>query len=781
MICYNQKMTEFVREKDLAIQKTRVDLPISGMTCAACAVRIERKLAKQNGVEVCSVNFASGQAAVRFDSSQIGISELIETVRQIGYEAFPPETTTEQREARQDTEYQTLKRKFWISAVFSLPVLILAMSHGKIPFLVFEGANYLQFLLTLPVIFYGGAQFYRAALQNLRHLTADMNTLVAVGTGAAFIYSTAAIFFPSFLADASHAQHNPHETPVYFEAASAIITLILLGRMLEARAKKRTGAALRKLIGLQPKTARVVRNGIETEISTDAVVPNDVIAVRAGEKIPVDGVIIEGRTSIDESMLTGESFPAEKQNGDRVFGATVNKTGYFTFKATKVGRDTALSQIVRLVSEAQGAKPPIANFADRVSAVFTPIVLLIAAATFLVWFFVAPAENRFVTALVNFVSVLIIACPCALGLATPTAIMVAAGRGAELGILFKGGEALETAYRTDTIVFDKTGTITQGEPQLTDIKIIKYDKNFSLPDYENYLLKLVCAAEKRSEHSLADAFLKEAENRNLLSEYQTENFRVIEGCGIAAQVADRNVLIGNRLLLTEENIASEAADEISEIFAEQGKTPILTAVDGELCAVFAVADAPKIHSAEAIEKLQTNGLQAYMLTGDNIRTANAIARQVGIENVIAEVLPADKASAIKDLQDRNKVVAMVGDGINDAPALAGADVGMAIGTGTDIAIEASDIILIKGDLRSVADALALSKATIQIIKQNLFWAFIYNIIGIPLAAGLLYPFTGWLLSPIAASAAMSLSSVSVITNSLRLRSFSPSAKLSKIS
>ena len=822
----------------------RVDLPITGMTCAACANRIEKKLNKQTGVASASVNFATSKATVNYDTEKTSVADLIQTVKDVGYDTagmsqvefivddsarpsgssvqlethlkqvrgvvksnfnlatetvsvdYLPDSASVKaiRSAIEDfgyrvrevsgsgevaedslekahaAEYQDLKQKFWIAAVLSLPVLVIAMSHGAIEFLNFAGVNWLQFALTVPVVFYCGRQFYLGAWAAFRHRAADMNTLIAVGTGAAFIYSILATVFPAFFADAGRQAMNMpgmaamRDVPVYFEAASVIIALILLGRMLEARAKGQTGAAIRKLVGLQAKTARVVRDGLEIEIETEAVVPGDIVIVRPGEKIPVDGVVAEGSSAVDESMLTGESIPVEKKTGDEVFGATINKTGAFRFQATKVGKDTALQQIVRLVQDAQGSKPPIAKLADTISGIFTPVVICLAIASFVIWFVAASPEIRFTMALVNFVSVLIIACPCALGLATPTAIMVGTGKGAENGILIKGGASLETAHKLDTIVLDKTGTITKGEPSLTDVVT-------SAGFAENDFLKIVASAENLSEHPLAAAIVRGAEDRNLKFE-KVENFNALEGRGIEARVAGKDLLLGNLRLMNERKIALNGAETIVEKLAGEGKTPMFAAFDGNFAGVVAVADTIKPESKDAIRALQNLGLEVVMMTGDNLRTAEAVAAQVGIRKVLAEVLPEGKSGEIKRLQAEKKTVGMVGDGINDAPALAQADVGIAIGTGTDVAIEASDITLIKGDLRGVVTAIALSKATIKAVKQNLFWAFIYNVIGIPIAAGLLYPFFGILLSPILASAAMSLSSVSVVANSLRLRSFS---------
>ena len=552
--------------------------------------------------------------------------------------------------------------------------------------------------------------------------------------------------------------------PVYYEAASVIIALVLLGRMLESRAKGRTSDAIRRLVGLQPKTARVVRAGAEADLPIEEVVAGDIIVVRPGEKVPVDGVVTEGASAVDESMLTGESLPVEKSPGDEVFGATLNRTGSFHFRATKVGKDTALQQIVKLVQDAQGSRAPIARLADVISGIFTPVVICIAIATFVVWFVAAPPETRFTLALVNFVSVLIIACPCALGLATPTAIMVGTGRGAEHGVLIKGGESLETAHRLDTIVLDKTGTLTRGQPELTDV----------IPAgglTEDALLRLVASAERGSEHPVGEAVVRGATARGL-ELVAASAFNALAGHGIEATVDGRAVLVGTPKLLRERGIDLGDAEARAAALAEQGKTPTFAAVDGAFAGIVAVADTLKPESKEAVRALRAMGLQVVMITGDNRRTAEVVAREAGIDRVLAEVLPEGKAREVKRLQEEEKRrVGMVGDGINDAPALAQADVGIAIGTGTDVAIEASDVTLIRGDLRGVVTAIALSRATIRTVRQNLFWAFVYNVIGIPLAAGALYPLTGWLLSPVIASAAMSLSSVSVVTNSLRLRRF----------
>jgi len=742
----------------------KAELAITGMSCAACVDRVEVSLARAPGVHSAGVNLATDRATVEFDPAATDIDALIKAVESAGYGARNAESLwseaarAAESRARQ-TEYEELKRKFWIAAVLSFPVLVIAMAHGRIRALDFQGVNWVQLMLTTPVVFYCGAQFYRGAWAAFKHRAANMNTLVALGTGAAYVYSVVATIWP--------AAFGTHMPTVYFEAAGVIIALVLVGRMLEALARGRTSEAIKELMKLQAKSARIIRDGREIEIDIDAVVPGDVIQVRPGERIPVDGVVTEGSSAVNESMLTGESLPVEKTTGDEVFGATMNASGAFRFRVTKVGRDTALQQIVRMVEEAQGSKAPIARLADVISGIFTPVVLCIAIATFAAWFVLAPTEVRFTMALVNFVSVLIIACPCALGLATPTAIMVGTGRGAEEGVLIKGGESLEMAHRVDTVVLDKTGTITSGRAELTDV--------IPLGDLsESELLSIVASAERQSEHSLAAAIVRAAEARGLEIPPALD-FRALSGQGVEAKVAGRFVLIGNSRLMTEEPVEFKQAEPILQSLAADGKTPILAAVNGRIAGIIAVADRVKPESRQAIAMLKRTGLDVIMVTGDNRRTAEAIARQVGIEHVIAEVLPGEKAEEIQRLRAQGKVVAMVGDGINDAPALAQADIGIAIDTGSDIAIEAADITLLRGDLRGVATAIALSNATIRTVKQNLFWAFVYNVIGIPLAAGVFYPLTGWLLSPVIASAAMSLSSVSVLTNSLRLRGFRPPA------
>jgi Cu+-exporting ATPase len=833
----------------------RIDLPITGMTCAACARRVERSLSKTPGVRQAGVNYATARASVEFDPATTGVRRLMEVVADAGYgtagtaradfvvdDSARPSGSSQPLErhlagtrgvvdasfnlatmevrveyllgaadvasirraieqfgyrvrtapqgdatgeadvaaaeqAARAAEYRDLRRKFWVAALLSLPVLAIAMSHGRVAWLDFPGVNWVQLALTLPVVLYSGRQFYRGAWAAFRHRAADMNTLIAVGTGAAFLYSVVATVAPRLVAAAPSSipgMSGMHGAPVYFEAASVIIALILLGRMLEARAKGETGDAIRRLIGLQPKTARVVRrdpqSGIEreTDVPVGEVLPGDVVVVRPGEKIPVDGTVLDGASAVDESMLTGESMPVEKRAGSEVYAATINATGTFRFAATKVGKDTALRQIVRLVQDAQGSKAPIARLADVVSGIFTPVVLSIAIATFVVWFVVAPEPTRLTTALVNAVAVLIIACPCALGLATPTAIMVGTGKGAEHGVLIKGGESLETAHRLTTIVLDKTGTITRGRPALTDVVAADGVR-------DDELLALAAAVERGSEHPLGEAIVRGAEARGVAPVAGATDFAATPGHGVEAVVGGRRVVVGSARSLAERGVAPGALGALESRTASlsgDGKTVVYVAADGALLGALAVADEVKPESAAAVAALKAMGLDVVMITGDARPAAEAVARRVGIDRVLAEVLPAGKAREVKRLQEEEgRVVGMVGDGINDAPALAQADVGIAIGTGADVAIEASDVTLVSGDLRGVVSAIALSRATIRTVKQNLFWAFVYNVIGIPLAAGALYPITGWLLSPIVASAAMSFSSVSVVTNSLRLRRF----------
>ncbi|HLL16296.1 MAG TPA: heavy metal translocating P-type ATPase [Pyrinomonadaceae bacterium] len=751
----------------------RVDLSLTGMTCNACARRIERRLANAGGVQSVNVNFATARASVEYDPRATATERLISTIEEIGYgasDAAEAGAADREKEAER-AEGAQLRRRFIVAAALSAPVLLVAMSHGRIEAFNVPWINWAQLVLTLPVICYSGWPFYQGAWTALKHRAADMNTLIATGTGAAFIYSLVVTVAPQLVASADHSAAmpgmgggHPSVAPVYFEAASVIIALLLLGRLLEARARGKTSDAIKRLMGLQPRTARVVREGgREVDVPVEEVGVGDVMVVRPGERIPVDGVVIAGASAVNEAMLTGESMPVEKTAGAQVIGATINGTGSFTFRATKIGRETVLQQIVQMVEQAQGQRAPIARLADVVSGYFTPIVICIAIVAFVVWFIAAPVESRLSYALVSFVSVLIIACPCALGLATPTAVMVGTGRGAEHGILVKGGEALETAHRLTTIVLDKTGTITRGQPAVTDVSATG-----ALAEDE--LLRLAASAERGSEHPLGEAIVRRATERELaLAPVSAFNARA--GYGVEAEVEGRRVLLGNLRLMSDAGVELKEVRASAEALTEAGRTIVYVAVDGAAAGVIAVADEIKADSKAAVGGLQKLGLEVVMLTGDNRRTAEAVAREVGITRVLAEVLPEGKAAEVKKLQAEGKRVAMVGDGINDAPALAAADTGIAIGTGTDVAIEASDITLIRGSLNGVVTAIALSRQTIKVIRQNLFWAFVYNTLGIPLAAGALYPLTGWLLSPVVASAAMALSSVSVVANSLRLRRF----------
>jgi Cu+-exporting ATPase len=749
-----------------------VTFPVTGMTCAACARTIERTLQNVPGVQEASVNLATNRATVRFDPSRTDVSDFAKAVRDVGYGVLeqPAEGTVEDlQEKAHQAEYLGLRRKLIVAIVFTVPLLAIAMPH-----LDFPGVNLVQLALALPVVTYCGSQFYRSAWQAIRHRNADMNTLIALGTGAAFLYSLVSTIAPRLVMTSVHTDGVSHAPPVYYEVTTAIITLVLLGRALETRAKGRTSAAIKRLIGLQPRIARVVRGNVEMEIPIADVVQGDVVIMRPGERLPVDGEVLEGRSTIDESMLTGESLPVEKGPGAAVFGGTVNQTGGFRFRASRVGRETALQQIIKLVQDAQAGRAPVARLADVISFYFTPIVLCLAIVTFVIWFDALPPGQRLTMALVNFVAVLIIACPCAMGLATPTAIMVGTGRGAERGILIKSSEVLERAQAITTVVFDKTGTITTGRPEVTDVIPLGATS-------AEEVLALAAGAERGSEHPLGAAIVRAAETQGLTLTDAT-NFEALPGRGIEAIVGSRRLLIGNQRLLAEREIDTRSADESVARLTGAART-VMYVVDLEgtgnqrsapvVLALIGLADTPRPEAARTLRRLKDLGLELVMLTGDHQATADAIAHEVAprgeIDRVIAGVLPDRKAEQVKKLQAEGRVVAMVGDGINDAPALAQADVGIAIGSGTDVAIEASDITLIRADLGGVVEAMALSRRTLRVIKQNLFWAFVYNVLGIPIAAGVLYPLTGWLLSPMIAAAAMSLSSVSVLANSLRLR------------
>ena len=752
-----EDLIKSIRKSGYDVGTASIEIPVRGMECASCVQNVEKALLGARGVAKAAANLATEKVKVEYIPSEISLTEIKKIIEEAGYRVLeiPQDEETEdiERIVRQK-EYKTLKRKFFIGLALAVVVFMGSTAHWFPWVPDFLSNFYVLWALATLVQFWIGWQFYKGAWGAFRHRNADMNTLIAVGTSAAYLYSMTATLFPSLFASAGI------EPKVYFDTSAVIIVLILFGRLLEARAKGQTSEAIRKLVGLQPKTARVIRDGGEQDIQVEEVVAGDLVVVRPGEMIPVDGTIKEGESSVDESMITGESIPVRKKAGDEVIGATINKTGSFRFEATKVGKDTALAQIIKLVQDAQGSKAPIQRLADIIAGYFVPIVISIAIVTFIIWFDFGP-QPVLTFALLNFVAVMIIACPCALGLATPTAVMVGTGKGAEYGILIKGGESLETAHKIDTIVFDKTGTLTKGEPDVTDIVALN-----SLS--EDVILKYAGSAERASEHPLGEAILRKAEEREL-ELIDPEDFKALEGQGIEARVDGRSILLGNKKLMEDRGIKVGDLESRADQLAAEGKTPVYLAVEGQVSGLMAVADTLKENSLQAVERLKDLGLEVVMLTGDNRKTAEAIAVKLGIESVLSEVLPEDKVLEIKRLQSGGKRVAMVGDGINDAPALAQADIGIAIGSGTDVAVEASDITLIKDDLEGVVSAIDLSKKTIKTIKQNLFWAFFYNSAGIPVAAGILYPFFGILLNPILASAAMAFSSVSVVSNSLRLR------------
>ncbi len=862
------------------------------MSCAACARTIERTLEGVDGVEAAAVNYATNRATVKFDPSVLGVADLVAAVRDVGYDVLEGasivgSTATAADESRlqdleekaREEEYLRLRRKLIAAVALSAPVMAISMAHLRFP-----GVDWVQLALSIPVIVYSGSQFYKGAWAAARHGNADMNLLIAIGTGAAFVYSTVLTIAPGLVAHATPHAGPAREmpAPVYFETATAIIALVLVGRLLEARARSRTSEAIKRLIGLQPRTARVERDGIEIEIPPDQVLHDDIVSVRPGERIPVDGEVIDGRSAVDESMLTGESLPVEKAPGSTVVGGSVNRTGSFRFRATRVGRETTLHQIIRMVREAQGSRAPIARLADVISSYFTPAVVAIAFVTFVAWFLASPADERLSRALVNMVAVLIIACPCAMGLATPTAILVGTGRGAEKGILIRGGETLERAGNLTTIVLDKTGTITTGRPEVTDVVAAAQDHGTggtgggagggrdagasndpggrsvvgvgdgaargagggaddasrsvaggaaggagdgatgeahggdlvpgASPDWqwsaERELLRVAASAERLSEHPLAEAIVRAAVARGIEIEPASE-FNAVPGQGVVARLGGRLAVVGNESLMRDRGVDVAPMAAAASRLAASARTVMHVAVedaarsaregelDGEghgmrrgdgrresdggertgaaprLLGIIGLADTPRPEAASAIARMKEMGLEVVMITGDNEQTAEAIRRQVAprgeIGRVVSGVLPDRKADEVKALQRQGRLVAMVGDGINDAPALAQADVGIAIGSGTDIAIEASDITLMRSSLDGVVEAILLSRRTLRVIEENLFWAFIYNVLGIPVAAGALYPFTGWLLSPMIAALAMSFSSVSVVTNSLRLR------------
>jgi Cu+-exporting ATPase len=753
-----------VRDLGYGVSVSKMTLPIKGMSCASCVANVQEALSSMDGVISASVNFATEKATVEYFPSQVGIRDFRKAVKDAGYEVVEVEKgedIVEKEQREREAAYRKLRTKVIAGVFLMVPVFVLMhwdnLGLSRILAMPRQMNFILQLLIETPVQFWIGWQFYTGAIAAARHKTTNMNTLIAVGTSSAYIYSVAAIFFPSLFAISGYSAE------VYFDTAGTIVVLILLGRLFEARARGQTSEAIKKLIGMQAKTARVIRNGTEVDVQIEEVDIGEVILVRPGEKVPVDGVIKEGYSSIDESMVTGESIPVEKKVGDPVIGATINKTGSFKFEATKVGRDTMLAHIIDMVQSAQGTKPPIARLADVIASYFVPAVIGVAAVTFVIWYFFGPAP-AFTYAVLNFIAVLIIACPCALGLATPTSIMVGTGKGAENGVLIRSGVSLETAHKIDTVVFDKTGTLTKGTPEVTDV--------ISGGLSEKEVLFYAASAEKGSEHPLGDAILRKAKDDDIVTK-GAEHFIAIPGHGIRARIEERNILVGNERFLTDEGVHMENLKEAAARLSLQGKTPIFLSVDNNAAGIIAVADTLKEDSVAAVKALHDLGIEVVMITGDNKRTGEAIAQQAGIDRVLAEVLPEDKAKEVRKLQAESKVVAMVGDGINDAPALAQADVGIAIGTGTDVAMEASDITLIGGNIRGVVTAIALSKATLRNIKQNLFWAFAYNVILIPVAAGVLFPFFGILLNPMFAAAAMGMSSVTVVTNALRLRRFQP--------
>lgn len=732
---------------------------VTGMSCASCARTVENALNKNEDIKA-SVNIATEKVNIEYDENKYNFEKIKKIVENSGY-GLVETLSEEQKMQMYEDKIKSLKNKLILAAVFAIPLMYISMGHMMgihLPDIVNPKKNaaiysIVQLLLTIPVV-YAGKDFFIHGFKNLVRKSPTMDSLIAMGASAAIVYSLYATYMTITVDPEYHMN-------LYFESAGTIITLILLGKLLEARTKGQTSSAIKKLIGLQPKKAKIIENGIEKEVLIENIKVGDIIVVKPGEKIAVDGKIVNGNTSVDESMITGESIPVSKNPGDKVIGGSINKNGSIQFEATEIGKDTVLSQIIKLVEEAQGSKAPISRMADIVAGYFVPIVIVIATVTGIIWFI---SGSGLTAALTFFISVLVIACPCALGLATPTSIMVGTGKGAENGILIKSGEALETAHKIKTVVLDKTGTITKGKPVLTDLKVYN---NFD----ENEILQLAASAENNSEHPLAEAIVNGAKERNVEFK-QYDKFRAMPGYGIRATIDEKEIQIGNRKLMASRKISIEAAEKDYEILSNEGKTPMFISVNNELAGLIAVADVVKETSKAAIERMHKLGLKVIMLTGDNEKTAKYIAKEVGIDKVIAEILPFQKSEEVKKLQEAGEFVAMVGDGINDSPALAQANVGIAIGSGTDVAIESADIVLIRNDLNDVAGAIALSKATITNIKENLFWAFFYNVIGIPFAAGIFYAFfNGPKLDPMIAAFAMSLSSVSVLMNALRLKFF----------
>ena len=767
-----EKIIEQARAAGYMLGTASTQLDIQGMHCASCVLTIEQALKKTPGVLEATVNLATQQAHIEYVPGLIDRKGLAHAVEAAGYqvraESAPTETALDRADQDRAREYQTLVHKFWFAAIISLPVIIFSYPQffpGLRDWLV-PGSLALRLvwgglaLLTLPVMFWAGSHYFTGMWQAFKHRQANMHTLIAVGVSAAWLYSTVAVLAPHVFPTQALAQ-------TFYDVTAVVVALVNLGLLLELKARGRTSEAIKKLIGLQAKTARVIRDGVEMDIPFEEVLVGDTVVVRPGEKIPVDGVVLEGTSSVDESMITGESIPVEKHAGDEVIGATMNQTGSFRFRATKVGKDTALAQIIRLVQDAQGSKAPIQRVVDQVAHYFVPTVIILAVAAATTWFVFGP-QPSFIYALIVFVTTLIIACPCALGLATPTSLTVGIGKGAEQGILIRSGDALQTTMRLQTIVLDKTGTITKGKPELTNVVA---ETGFD----EDEMLRLAAAVERSSEHPLATAIVEGAKARNI-SLPEVTNFKAIPGHGVEADVEGKHVLLGNTKLMTRYDIPLGRLVAEAQRLADDGKTPMYIAIEGRAAGIVAAADTVKDESVAAIAALKRLGLEVVMLTGDNRRTADAIGRQVGVDRVLAEVLPQDKAHEVQKLQLESKKVGMVGDGINDAPALTQANVGLAIGTGTDVAIEAADITLISGSLTGVVTAIEISKATMRNVRQNLFGAFIYNAFGIPIAMGLLYPFIGVLLSPLIAAAAMAASSVTVVTNANRLRGWHPKEK-----
>jgi len=759
--------------------QSTLKIGIQGMHCGSCVTKIEKELKQKRGVISASVDLGTESAIVNYIPGFIDTKVIKNVIEKLGYKAFDTsgikaeehhkmgeekvkEDLVDENQLAREKEYKTLMHKFIFAALLALPVIFFSYpTVWGLPEQFQMGSPILRYIwmamgiLALPVMFCSGSQFYTGAIAAFKNRSANMHTLIATGISAAWIYSMIATYFPKIFPVAELADQ-------FFDVIFVVVALVVLGMALEIRAKGKSSEAIKKLIGLQAKTARVLRNGDEIDLPVEEVVLDDIIIVRPGEKIPVDGILVDGSSSIDESMISGESIPVEKHESDEVIGTTINKTGSFKFKATKVGKDTALAQIIQMVEQAQSSKAPIQKIVDKVSGYFVPAVIITAILSFVIWYVFGPVP-QLIYALIVFVTVLVIACPCALGLATPISLMVGVGKGAENGILIRSGEALETAQKLNTIILDKTGTITEGKPSLTDVITAN---GFS----ENDVLGLSASVEKSSEHPLAEAIVNGAKNKSL-ELFDAQNFNAVPGHGVEANVNGRKIYLGNLKMMKKFSIDLGDLEEKSIKLADDGKTPMFITIDNKAAGIIAVADTIKPDSKEAIALLKKMGLEVVMITGDNTRTANAIGRQVGINRVLAEVLPEDKAFNVQKLQNEGKIVAMVGDGINDAPALAQADIGFAIGTGTDVAIEASDITLIKGSLKGVVLAIQLSKATMKNIKENLFGAFFYNGLGLPIAAGLLYPFVGILLSPIIAGAAMAFSSVTVVTNANRLRRF----------